>query len=227
MANHIISSPETGLIASRSVPLGFTDATTIDNLGNFAVTIIGQSWVTDWLTIQTMIHDIAFVTAGGLSPENWTITQWNLFTDSEKEILSQFLPTRIPHNLITDSFSIEFLAECLRDYNKRSYTARHQRWGACLAAFQMNYTPSALQAVLSEPLGFIGGTWINSTNLVENYIDCDFFYPSADRKDFCITSIFDWVIDNYANFGAAPDIGTNTVADVVAILTNILVNGEY
>ena len=50
MNNYIRYTEARGLFASNE-EIG-DDATTIDNLGNFAITIIGQSWVSDWKKIR-------------------------------------------------------------------------------------------------------------------------------------------------------------------------------
>ena len=53
MANYLIYSENTGIIADTSIPAGFTDVTTIDNLGKVAVNNIGASWIKDWKKIRS------------------------------------------------------------------------------------------------------------------------------------------------------------------------------
>ena len=92
--NYIRYTDERGLFASTEA-IG-TDATTIENLANFGSINICQDWIKDWKKIRSEIKSIAITRTGNPDIPTWTTEQWNMFTGSEKVILCNFMPNKIP-----------------------------------------------------------------------------------------------------------------------------------
>ena len=133
MANYLIYSENTGIIADTSIPAGFTDVTTIDNLGNIAVNNIGASWIKDWKKIRTEIKALAIAITGNADIPTWTESQWNLFSASEKVILANFLPNKIPvaYLIALQIAGLIVISDCGLYFDTNSKVARRSRWEAC------------------------------------------------------------------------------------------------
>lgn len=224
MANHIIYNSDFGILAETSIPPGFSDVTNIISLDQFGSKNIGQSWIKDWINIRDAIYNYCFNLAGGLSPENWTLTEWNLLDDDEKEIVSHYLCTVLDYNLIFDYNSDpKFLNDCLEYCNENSHAARHKRFDAFQSILMFNYSLTIIYDFYENLLAYNSGTWTNSVNLIEAYIDCGIYDSALQLK----TGLYDWINNEFLTTAPAPDKSTNTVLDVVNLLNDLLVNGNY
>lgn len=222
MANHIIFSPETGLMASTSIPSGFTDATTITNLGEFAISVIGQSWITDWKTIRAAIKDIAITITGNSNIPTWSQEQWNMFTESEKVILCNFMPNKINiMYMLTTLGGMEAVFAAADYFDTNSRFARASRWSAARRFVMMSFgIQDIMETIQHDVINFSNSDW-NGVDLSSAYIK-GYEQQSEDFR----YGLIDYVNNELANSGLVPVNGM-TLAQIVAYLNDILINGNY
>lgn len=227
MAYYLVQSDATGIIPATSVEQGFTDVTNIINLATYAVANIGAGWISDWKKIRMLIKDIAVATTGNSDIPNWTIQQWGMFSDEEQYWLCQFMPNKInPAYMFATLGSLEAIASAGLYFDTNSKIARQRRWEACRIKVINNFTIQVIMANIQHAvLAFTNADWPNSCDLSRNYV-LGYEQQSEDFK----YGLIDWVNNELLNSGwtvTNPTDPTKTMAQVVAELNSILIDGNY
>ena len=224
MANYLIYSENTGIIADTSIPAGFTDVTTIDNLGKVAVNNIGASWIKDWKKIRSEIKALAISITGNSNIPAWTEAQWNLFTDSEKVILANFLPNKIPvaYLIALQVAGLIVISDCGLYFDTNSKVARRSRWEACRIVVMGSFAAvDSMTTIQWQVLAFTNASWPNSVDLSMAYING---YESQ-AEDFRY-GLIDYVDNELRASGLTP-INGQTLTQVCDTLLAILEDGTY
>lgn len=220
--NYIRYTDERGLFASTEA-IG-TDATTIENLANFGSINIGQDWIKDWKKIRSEIKSIAITRTGNPDIPTWTTEQWNMFTESEKVILCNFMPNKIPiaYMIAMQTAGLIVIADCGVYFDTQSKIARRSRWEACRVVVMGSFDIQAtMETIQWGVLSFANADWVNGVDLSIAYIN-GYEQQSEDFR----YGLIDYVNNELANSGLVPVNGM-TLAQIVAYLNDILINGNY
>jgi hypothetical protein len=208
--NYIRYTEARGLFASTLTE--GEDATIITNLGDFAVQNIGQSWITDWKTIRTSIKNLAITITGNPDIPTWTTEQWNLFSDTEKYILCQFLPNKIDiAYMLATLGSLEAVFAAADYFDTNSRISRASRWNAARRFVMMSFgIEDIMYTIQHDVINFSNSDW-NGVDLSSAYIK-GYEQQSEDFR----YGLIDYVNNELASSGLVP-INGMTLPQVVAV----------
>jgi hypothetical protein len=224
--NLIAYNEQLGMFPCTSIPDGSIDVTTITNMAEVCPGRIRTSWVSDWKKIRTAIINKAIEITGNPNITQWTPQEWDLFSDSDKYWLCQFLPNKInPAYMLSTLGSVEAISSACLYFDSNSKIARTMRWEACRLVALNNFSiHTIMYNIQHDVLCWSNDDW-QGANLATNYI---LGYES--QADDTRYGIIDYVNDFLPTSGYPVSCPTNpnkTMADVIAEFNAILVDGNY
>lgn len=224
MANLLIYSPQTGIIASSDVTDGFIDVTSIKKMATYAVNNMGQSWINDWKCIRTAIKNLAIALTGNADIQSWNRLEWDTFDEEEKIILAKFMPNKINGLYLfeLESQGLIAVADCAEYFDSNSRSARKQRWTSCRKVVMTSFAVyDSMGWIQKNVKSFVNADWPNGINLSDAYIDGYEF-----KQDDYLYGLGDFVHNELRNSGLIPTNGL-TLNELCDYLLDILLNGNY
>ena len=114
------------------------------------------------------------------------------------------------------------IADCGVYFDTQSKIARRSRWEACRVVVMGSFDIQAtMETIQWGVLSFANADWVNGVDLSIAYIN-GYEQQSEDFR----YGLIDYVNNELANSGLVPANGM-TLAQIVAYLNDILVNGNY